>query len=232
MAGYLTDLHQRVAAFQSQRPDSPRPTAPVAEDLDQNQVVVDIAAEMHQVSEEAPSVGSLGHPELCRRRCIYKVRGPCRNGEACGFCHLSHGEMPRLDKKQRRMLRTLKEADVLELLLAHLQTRVAQTQLQRVVGPVLRLMSDHLNSLPEIEGDMVFTPAQLENINKVLRRMPVSDLLALAPPTHGLSYREILSEALERRHQTTLGLQSSRAEAPQRKADLGARKSEAERGGC
>jgi len=212
MAGYLTDLHQRVAAFQSQRLDSPRPSAPVAEDPDQNRVVLDIAAEMQQVSEEAPSIGSLGHPELCRRRCIYKVRGPCRNGEACGFCHLPHGEMPRLDKKQRRMLRTLKEEEVLELLLAHLRARVAQTQLQRVVGPVLQLMSDHLNSLPEIEGDMDVSPAQLENINKVLRRMPVSDLLALAPPANGLSYREIMAEVLERHH-LPMGLQSSRAEA-------------------
>ena len=30
--------------------------------------------------------GSVGHPELCRRPCIYFAAGQCRNSADCNFC--------------------------------------------------------------------------------------------------------------------------------------------------
>ncbi|CAJ1354464.1 unnamed protein product, partial [Effrenium voratum] len=37
-----------------------------------------------------PSLGSIGHPEVCRRPCIYFSAGHCELGEACNYCHVAH----------------------------------------------------------------------------------------------------------------------------------------------
>ncbi|CAE7257158.1 unnamed protein product [Symbiodinium natans] len=52
-----------------------------------------------------PSQGSLGHPEVCRRPCIYFIAGNCENGRACAYCHIEHTEKtPKLDKRQRTIM--------------------------------------------------------------------------------------------------------------------------------
>jgi len=52
--------------------------------------------------------GSVGHPELCPRPCLYFPVGECVNGAECEFCHLPHPKRPsHLDKRHREMLRQL-----------------------------------------------------------------------------------------------------------------------------
>lgn len=56
-------------------------------------------------AEQAISPGSLGHPEVCRRQCIYFLQGHCSNGDACTYCHLPHTQRaPKLDKRQRSIM--------------------------------------------------------------------------------------------------------------------------------
>ena len=56
-------------------------------------------------AEQAISPGSLGHPEVCRRQCIYFLQGHCFNGDACTYCHLPHTQRaPKLDKRQRSIM--------------------------------------------------------------------------------------------------------------------------------
>jgi len=62
---------------------------------------------LHRVSELAADFnpGSVGHPELCRRPCIYFAAGQCISGSVCAFCHISHKDRPaHLDKRHRQML--------------------------------------------------------------------------------------------------------------------------------
>ena len=55
-----------------------------------------------------PSQGSLGHPEVCRRPCIYFIAGHCENGNTCDYCHMEHIEKtPKLDKRQRALIQGL-----------------------------------------------------------------------------------------------------------------------------
>eukprot|EP00913_Durusdinium_trenchii_P020942 g19678.t1 len=52
--------------------------------------------------------GSVGHPEVCNRPCIFFAAGNCQNGEGCPYCHLDHAHRPpHLDKKQRMMMLAL-----------------------------------------------------------------------------------------------------------------------------
>ncbi|CAE8612514.1 unnamed protein product, partial [Polarella glacialis] len=55
-----------------------------------------------------PTPGSLGHPELCTRPCLYFASGRCVNDINCGFCHLPHAARPsHLDKRSRLLLKSL-----------------------------------------------------------------------------------------------------------------------------
>lgn len=52
--------------------------------------------------------GSVGHPELCSRACLYFSLGKCLNGMSCSFCHLPHSKRAaKLDKRHREMLRVM-----------------------------------------------------------------------------------------------------------------------------
>jgi len=51
--------------------------------------------------------GSLGHPELCSRPCLYFASGSCSNGRSCEYCHLPHSRrLAHLDRRHRELLRS------------------------------------------------------------------------------------------------------------------------------
>ena len=84
---------------------------------------------------EINMMSSLGHPVFCMPRCIFLAAGRCRNGEACGFCHLTHEE-PRPKKAQRRMLGELPKVDLLMLVISSLQMKVRRAEQKEEVLPV------------------------------------------------------------------------------------------------
>jgi len=56
--------------------------------------------------------GSIGHPELCERACLYFPLGKCTNGKNCEFCHAPHSKRgTHLDKRHREMLRNMNFAE-------------------------------------------------------------------------------------------------------------------------
>lgn len=69
--------------------------------------------------------GSVGHPELCPRPCLFFVAGECRNGQYCKFCHRPHPKRPpHLDKRHREMLKELPYDRCLEIVLPVLLDKV------------------------------------------------------------------------------------------------------------
>lgn len=60
--------------------------------------------------------GSVGHPDLCPRPCIYFSSGNCTNGNDCTFCHMPHPKRPvRLDKRHRQELQKMPFPQMLEM---------------------------------------------------------------------------------------------------------------------
>mmetsp|Transcript_87813 Transcript_87813/g.253242 ORF Transcript_87813/g.253242 Transcript_87813/m.253242 type:complete len:331 (+) Transcript_87813:64-1056(+) len=56
----------------------------------------------------SPNAGSLGHPALCSRPCLYFPAGQCANGESCEYCHMAHTQRsPHLNKRHRDQFRNL-----------------------------------------------------------------------------------------------------------------------------
>mmetsp|Transcript_82186 Transcript_82186/g.172053 ORF Transcript_82186/g.172053 Transcript_82186/m.172053 type:complete len:289 (-) Transcript_82186:278-1144(-) len=68
--------------------------------------------------------GSVGHPELCPRPCLFFYQGKCVNGVDCNFCHFTHPKRPaHLDKRHRAILRELPIRECLSLVLPILKDR-------------------------------------------------------------------------------------------------------------
>jgi len=73
----------------------------------------------------AMNPGSIGHPELCPRPCLYFMAGMCSNGNDCEFCHMLHERRPaHLDKRHREMLKEIPFADCAAVALPHLRAKV------------------------------------------------------------------------------------------------------------
>jgi len=69
--------------------------------------------------------GSLGHPELCTRPCIYFRTGSCTSASKCGFCHMPHSRRTlRLDKRHRECLRRMPFKHVLKGLVPIIRTKI------------------------------------------------------------------------------------------------------------
>lgn len=74
-----------------------------------------------------PNPGSAGHPELCKRPCLYFVAGQCSNGAACSFCHMGHsGRQAHLDKRNREKLKELPKELRFQVILEAMRVHVAR----------------------------------------------------------------------------------------------------------
>eukprot|EP00928_Gymnodinium_smaydae_P077510 TRINITY_DN6088_c0_g1_i1.p1 TRINITY_DN6088_c0_g1~~TRINITY_DN6088_c0_g1_i1.p1 ORF type:complete len:647 (-),score=89.05 TRINITY_DN6088_c0_g1_i1:193-2133(-) len=90
-------------------------------------------SEAPQVAPNKPSLentnvcGSVGHPELCARPCIYAASGKCANGATCGFCHLPHDTRPaHLDKKGRDKMKRMPLEERAAMILPIVRQRAIQ----------------------------------------------------------------------------------------------------------
>ncbi|CAJ1358675.1 unnamed protein product, partial [Effrenium voratum] len=77
-----------------------------------------------QRAAQLRSAGSQGHPELCRKPCLFRSGlGKCPSGVQCNFCHLLHGASVKFDKRLRCLLKEMGEAERMALVLPHLRAK-------------------------------------------------------------------------------------------------------------
>eukprot|EP00445_Apocalathium_hangoei_P005546 CAMPEP_0203855834 /NCGR_PEP_ID=MMETSP0359-20131031/9847_1 /ASSEMBLY_ACC=CAM_ASM_000338 /TAXON_ID=268821 /ORGANISM="Scrippsiella Hangoei, Strain SHTV-5" /LENGTH=596 /DNA_ID=CAMNT_0050772401 /DNA_START=1 /DNA_END=1791 /DNA_ORIENTATION=- len=88
------------------------------------------------IAGESPCVnnrGSIGHPELCPRPCVYFTNGLCQASSQCDFCHLPHPKRAaHLDKRHRDLMKAM-----------------PYDQRVRIVLPILCQKALQLDSSPE-----------------------------------------------------------------------------------
>ncbi|CAE7431592.1 rplP [Symbiodinium natans] len=154
-----------------------------------------------------PSEGSIGHPELCRRPCFYFAKGTCTNGLECGYCHAQHGEKaPKLDKRQRLVLQSLPENMLLEMLVSRVQEKAEEKRMTAAMTDIMDLWHKRLEYLsvnpPVVSPEDAENLAEryVRNLDKILRRMNISELIALAirSAKEEQAYVSDLREALSR----------------------------------
>ena len=109
------------------------------------------------VDTTAPSRGSVGHPTLCNKPCIFIARRRhCQKGMACSSCHHQHND-PKLDKKQRLLMNTMPRSELLGLLADLLRECAEQDGIRDVsfvVAVARRKLSD-LTLFAVMKGELL-----------------------------------------------------------------------------
>jgi len=107
----------------------------------------DSATDVGVISSAQPgNPGSVGHPELCPRPCLYFVRGQCANGNNCDFCHLPHPKRPsHLDKRHREMLKRMPFAESVSVAMPVLREKARSLSLRNDVMELLDRLEEAAN---------------------------------------------------------------------------------------
>jgi len=198
MKGYVNDLNFRgeeigeIAltnrAVEQQQETEASSDAPENEEEDVQEL---IGEEQDAGVEELGSIGSYGHPEVCRRPCVHFKRGFCKSGSDCKYCHLPHpAHEAKLDKKQRALLDGLSKAQLLGTALTFLYRRAQQKQMLEAARPILAIYEkEAVNGLAENQ--------RIKKLDKVMGRMSFGALLSLSSHRLGEDFHHRVTEAEE-----------------------------------
>ena len=128
------------------------------------------------------SVGSIGHPNLCRRPCHFHAMGHCHLGQSCTQCHEYHWSPQVLaTKKQRARLRDLNEAQIWRLLWPYLEAQVWDWELAAAdPRPILQLVDRRFRHLVLSGFDPIVPPRIQHQLSGVLRSMNFGCLMDIA----------------------------------------------------
>ncbi|CAK8986420.1 unnamed protein product [Durusdinium trenchii] len=118
--------------------------------------------------------GSIGHPELCRRPCIFWMAGHCQNSAGCSFCHLTHEKkVAKPDKKQRSFLQSLSHREFFGLISHFCHEKATLLNITQEAGEVLKILQE--------EAVFSLCPMNVPgHLLKVLAQMTFSHLITLA----------------------------------------------------
>lgn len=127
------------------------------------------------------SKGSFGHPEFCRRPCLFmKLPAGCPKGAECEYCHQPHSQGVKFDKRQREILQSMGERELLTFLLPALRTHAKTTAAKEV----LVLVEQHLAALQAEPSRLRIPSGKLNQLKCLLRRMSFRRLMLLCPCRH------------------------------------------------
>ena len=111
-------------------PHQPHTSEGVSDGVPENTPSLQLLPSPAETDDEAveaqppcPSLGSVGHPQLCYRRCVRFATGECNNGSSCHFCHLRHSGDRRLERADRQLFLGLSRFDLLRTTLRVLKGR-------------------------------------------------------------------------------------------------------------
>ena len=138
----------------------------------------EILSEDGSTASKKCNPGSAGHPELCRRPCIYFALGQCMNLADCNFCHLPHNNRSAtLDKNQRQLIKEMSRHEFLSMLLRCLHSKAAEGRFELDAQDVLQLFKAQLAQLKPTPSKV--SKAKVMNLEKALTRMTFFSVASL-----------------------------------------------------
>ena len=181
--------------------------------------LLELAPNAAALSEASPAVqklslwprkqpGSVGHPDICRRPCLFFNAGNCTNGEACDYCHLPHDiRPPHLDKRQRVLVGNLSEPQLLNLLLVYLEERAEIGGFLLEAEEVMQVLRQKAGVEPGAKPEMPRLPRQCQpKLRYMMQKMTFQALIGLALKSKYATeaFTEEVSGALARMRTTIL----------------------------
>jgi len=136
--------------------------------------------------EAAPSPGSFGHPELCRRLCIHFARNQCTNGAQCSFCHLDHSDSVRvhLDKMHRNLLKDLSPSVIVPFVAKHVRERARDRGVLAEVMDVVLILEKWAIAILAAQNYYKVSSQQAEEkddrvLRRACKRLPISACVSI-----------------------------------------------------
>ncbi|CAE7794179.1 unnamed protein product [Symbiodinium sp. CCMP2456] len=160
------------------------------------EAVVDKAGDHPVAFASAASCGSRGHPDLCKRPCIYYVSGNCTAAAQCNFCHMPHADgFPTLDKQQRTKLNLMGKREALLLLQSILKMNARMNGFLHLAKDILDLVAKEAMKHDAVE-EVTFECAR--RLERVLVRMPFRQLalVSVSKANRG-EFRELMVTRIE-----------------------------------
>ncbi|CAL1151018.1 unnamed protein product [Cladocopium goreaui] len=158
-----------------------------------------------QVVPAGPSLGSYGHPNICRRPCIFMVRGACEKGAECGFCHVTHEvRFPSFDRHQREFLKHLPPLAFMDLILPYVREKVEGSALPGA-DQVLQLLESETVVRASGENALQRIPRR---VRYVLERMSLANLVSLICSTMSGRFPKLIVNELKDLRETARILQA------------------------
>ena len=127
---------------------------------------------------EALNPGSYGHPEVCRKPCVFFQVGQCESGDRCGYCHFHHKRPIMPDRRQRSTLRKLNQAELLHTFLPILWSEAGRTGIASEATHVVHILADALDTC-DMPRAAELAGSDAEYLKGLLSRMPFGSLMAM-----------------------------------------------------
>ncbi|CAK0834160.1 unnamed protein product [Prorocentrum cordatum] len=143
--------------------------------------------------------GSLGHPEMCVRPCLYFARGQCTSGDGCRFCHCPHPARPvHLGRSHRRAMEATTMAECFGILLPVLERKMLALRLST---GTLQLLADQQCAGPcaaPVDAGSRAKPRELRTLGKAFGALSMRSLLVVLQKKVGAqnSREKVLLDAL------------------------------------
>ena len=119
--------------------------------------------------------GSAGHPELCRRPCIFLATGRCAAGIGCKYCHEPHGQAIKLRKSIRIALQKLDAAQRLQIVHSTLARK--RPSFPAHLPPLDHLLGIVEEELARLSGESPAGSTLQQRLLTAVRKLPVAAVL-------------------------------------------------------
>ena len=137
-----------------------------------------VVAAHREVALAEASCGSRGHPDLCKRPCIYIVAGTCTTGAQCNYCHMPHADRPaKLDKQQRQKFNMMSMREALLMLHRILTSNASMNGFLPLAKESLDLVAEE--AMKHATGEETTSESAQRRLERVLVRMPFHQLALL-----------------------------------------------------
>lgn len=124
--------------------------------------------------------GSYGHPELCKRPCVYQLKsGVCHVGAKCGFCHCRHEKSEvKPDQRERQLMLRMTDSELAALFVPVFRKRATDQGLLPVAREFLELAEQEAAAIEsrQAEEPSQIRQRQLRTLKKSLSNMRLSSM--------------------------------------------------------
>eukprot|EP00930_Biecheleria_cincta_P012945 TRINITY_DN11785_c0_g5_i1.p1 TRINITY_DN11785_c0_g5~~TRINITY_DN11785_c0_g5_i1.p1 ORF type:complete len:543 (-),score=93.40 TRINITY_DN11785_c0_g5_i1:235-1863(-) len=134
-------------------------------------------------TQQQCNAGSRGHPEMCKKPCLFFPSGQCMHMSDCNFCHLPHPHRTNhLDKRNREFLAKLQVGPRVQIILQAMRSRASLVPFAFAANELVDVLESQCEYLLSDPGASLSTVRDQNSLKKVrcaLQGQVLSSLISM-----------------------------------------------------